>query len=77
MGKKITEERIEEVVNNAFIKATKGISLEFANNIENCMEAFEEHKEAQGAEIPVGAMITAQNVCLDMVKIALKELFCD
>ena len=41
------------------------------------MEAFEEHKEAQGAEIPVGAMITAQNVCLDMVKIALKELLCD
>lgn len=76
-NKKITEERIDEVLNNAFIEANKGIASEFANNIADCMDVFKEHEEAKGAEISVGAMITAQTACLDMVKIALKELFCD
>ena len=76
-NKKITEERIDEVVNDSFIKASKEISKKLADNISECIEAFKEHEEAKGAEISVGAMITAQNVCLDMVKEALKELLCD
>lgn len=38
MNKEITEERIEEVLNRAFLKANENIALDFAGNLKKSCE---------------------------------------
>ena len=77
MKKEITEERIEEIVNNAFRKVNENIAIDYAENVKTCKDAFAEIESMKGYEMFVGTMMTAQYTCLEMIKEALKELLCD
>ena len=77
MSKKITEERIEEVVNNAFIKANENIALDYANNLKEFEDIAKNYEYLKGYEPSLCGMATARNVCFSAFKEALKELFCD
>lgn len=77
MNKEITEERIEEVVNNAFIEKAGDIALDFANNIKLYEEALSEFEGLNGFDMFFAAIQTAQDTCLEVLKVTLKELLCD
>ena len=67
MSKKITEERIEEVVNNAFIKANENIALDYANNLKE-FEDIADYIKKNAKEGDVVLTMGAGNVC-DIAKL--------
>lgn len=76
-NKKITEERIDEVLNNAFIEANENRAIDFVDNIKTYDDALSEFEGMQGSEIYFAAMQTAINSAFVTFKEALKELLCD
>ena len=77
MKKEITEERIEEVIYNAFSKVNKDVALCFADNIKVFSDTLDGYKELEGFDMFFAAITTAQKMCLEAVKETLKELLCE
>lgn len=76
-NKKITEERINETLNNAFVKANENIAINFVDNVKLYEDALSDFKGIQGYEMYFAAMKTAINSSFVTIKEALKELLCD
>lgn len=76
--KNITEDKIEEIVNKAFVKHTSEIANQFPNTLSEMLDQMKDEPEVmKQAAYYYSSIIVAQNNCIATIKEALKELLCD
>lgn len=74
---KITEEQIENTVDNAINKVTDGIWDVFDNIYNGFEKVIEENPKLKGGKMPCTIMATSVHICTRILKETLKDLLCE